>query len=850
MSRRVSFNEPKIVKSQDQAQIVSRVTELSSEIEDQKDIEIEVRLGNFYSHKSGKDRFEAGVTRSQFFSFKTFLDSKKIEKRNERTKDLIQPTSTTRDNAKITIIYGQNDIVVKTIKIVKKNIGNWEYPNYGMRLSISKEEKTNVSTIPAYTISRMKNRWIYSIPEGEIHLTEVVQIGTTKNPEVWEIELEVSPERVSSIDVIMQELFKEFYSTPFLFSFTERDTIVGVLNRTLGIDMPSSEIDTRRIPDARNLKREDMVSKGIIPKGTSTLYSVTVKADGVNSFMIFYDGFIYILRPPNNLIKIGSYETGPQIVTIFQGELIPTDNLSLYASKDFKESRYRFMIFDCICTENKSLIQENHKTRIKKANDFLEIVKLQGQSIYLAMKEFSFLPDAKTFYTAVNKILDTKHQFKTDGLIFTPNIGYIIDTKNKKLSLSQRKLTAYPDICKWKPPSMLTMDLMINKKMEVGGRESISLLMSDRSLKKEFKGSVLYPFDPSMIEITDDIKRSHHGAVFEFQADKKDHLHPIRHRQDKIYPNKEEVVLDIWEDIHNPISEGMIRGVETGLIFIHLEKARTGLLQRAHTLVGEGKPGLFFGTDIKELAIIARYYPNSVIIEPDNRAAEENKLVIKNNNLPLTVLEREYTDKSILTDLKDRKFSLIRATKVFNEIQTDFLEGVSSISTSNYTYTYASFMVIVNNLLTDDGVFCSFSIDRRQVYKHIQDNPSMWEKDKPALYSIHEGGELRVEVKSDDYKFIPNVDPIIDIDQLRVKDAKVFLYEQEFNSTSGVIISPMIKYDDNVLDLPDLGEVYGVLADRGIQIIESGSVEKEELLTLSEKIFLSWYTWVVSSRNK
>jgi len=135
-----------------------------------------------------------------------------------------------------------------------------------------------------------------------------------------------------------------------------------------------------------------------------------------------------------------------------------------------------------------------------------------------------------------------------------------------KIPLHMRKLTKYPDICKWKPPHQLTIDFAT-----IRHTEGIQLLVSgfDGSLVP-FTGTPHHPFitnpeeEPyGPVDINNELYQQIADRVtiveyaWDFNAGR---MIPQNIREDKTRPNSMAIANAVWSDIQNPIDISAMRG--------------------------------------------------------------------------------------------------------------------------------------------------------------------------------------------------------------------------------------------------------------------------------------------------
>ena len=175
--------------------------------------------------------------------------------------------------------------------------------------------------------------------------------------------------------------------------------------------------------------------------------------------------------------------------------------------------------------------------------------------------------------------------------------------------MSQRKLSRYPDIVKWKPPNQWTIDFEINHvaSPEGGYVELLSGIGQNQTVR--FDGTPRYPFNPqTMILSSEDLAGSPTGTIIEFQWNTAEEKLEVARtvsgepkiRFDKTKPNRIEIAKDVWEDIHLPTDEATMRGSRFSLVFRYHNRVKWDLF----SYIAKGLPRID-GINIKSRTLLS-----------------------------------------------------------------------------------------------------------------------------------------------------------------------------------------------------------------------------------------------------
>jgi len=252
--------------------------------------------------------------------------------------------------------------------------------------------------------------------------------------------------------------------------------------------------------------------------------------------------------------------------------------------------------------------------------------------------------------------------YEDDGFIFTPEVAPYNPIRKaeskmrRKLRLSERSLTRQSDICKWKPATKLTIDFSIKHRLD----GKIDLLVFERGNNLiPFRGSKYNPFDSeTMVDYKHPIISEHPtGSIIEFAWDKTRNMFiPLKARPDKKNPNAWDIAEDNWDEIHNPITEEVLKGENFTLMRKYHNRIKRQLfrnvLQNSHRKseekflldIGSGRGG-----DVDKW----KSFDKIVAVEPSSDHILELKRRIKLHNMEdkVKIVQAGGEDTSIITKI-------------------------------------------------------------------------------------------------------------------------------------------------------------------------------------------------------
>jgi len=563
----------------------------------QKDLELEARFGNFIKH-----RFQPGVTRQTFNRVKAYFD-KNAQAEHVKTTDYIM--GRVRKS-----VYTNG----KTVWITKERVWNEENKDYGIRYSMSKE--IPVAPITSHFVPEMireKNRFSYLVfgDTVRIDLTIVNMVSSTKknvkDDITFEVEVELIDEKaLTNFEKAIGVTLRLILDTIILYTQKEKINIANEINSILGSNK-RGYVDNYPLVQARNLKLRDMVYGGLIGN-EKTGYSITHKADGERRMLYFSRSGVY-LASPNSLTKLSDTSIPNLTGTILDGELVPLDKRLEGAPK----VKFWFLAFDTLAWNNNKSVQDSpHNIRMQYAQEVANSMK--GDLIRVNTKNFHVFETPDEFFKLMRDMFREQLilPYMQDGFMFTPE-NTVYNPHSDKYPLYKRKLSDYPDICKWKPKEELTIDLRIKWKAVPNGKilelytvdKGNEVLFDKFNVDSENSMTINLPSN-SIVE---------YGYNYE-----KDILEPRRVRVDKRFPNRKDVVEDVAQDIMNPLTKETMQGDTFTLLRKYHNSIKKKLFEKAggKTLLDIGSG---YGGDLGKW----KQYSKIVAVEPDLEHIEELK---------------------------------------------------------------------------------------------------------------------------------------------------------------------------------------------------------------------------------
>ena len=165
-------------------------------------------------------------------------------------------------------------------------------------------------------------------------------------------------------------------------------------------------------------------------------------------------------------------------------------------------------------------------------------------------------------------------------------------------------MTQFPDICKWKPQNLRSIDFLVEYNLDGSDEKKFILKTGGKDDKDKtpvvFQGSDSYPLN-NRIDIDHPILSNlpSHSIVEFFWDERKQLLVPMRVRTDKIAPNRYFTAMNVWKNIFTGIDKETLKGNTFQLMRAYHNKIKLNLFQntkytRGHKVlldIGSGRGG-------------------------------------------------------------------------------------------------------------------------------------------------------------------------------------------------------------------------------------------------------------------
>jgi len=342
--------------------------------------------------------------------------------------------------------------------------------------------------------------------------------------------------------------------------------------------------------------------------------------------------------------------------------------------------------------------------------------------------------------------------YPEDGLMYIP-VDVIYNPRSNDIPISKRQLTEVPDTCKWKPPSKITIDFVIQWNL---GEQSLLLKSGQRSASgrvelTEFTGSPdssagnehMITTSPPAVDVSNALLHPGgaplpSGTVVEFAWDEQlARLVPQRIRFDKPGPNMLDVAQDNWEVLRDPLTAEDITGTTLKLAFKYHSKLKRDLFRAARqpgqnmTIldIGSGRGG-----DIDKWRLLGG---KVVAVEPnaDNRSVLQDRLISAGLQDQVRIIASTGEDSATIT----------QAVRQWLGGPADVISIMLSLSFfwESHEHLAALVQTIIHNI-KPDGQVLFFTIDGDSVQQ---------------LFEPTFGGQVRSDIMLANGRFVLHAPP-------------------------------------------------------------------------------------------
>jgi ribA/ribD-fused uncharacterized protein len=469
---------------------------------------------------------------------------------------------------------------------------------------ISRKSWTSIDGILQFDLSQVKTRQPSHKTFGEV----------LKQLPSYELEIEIINRKVSTARIIasllraLPPILGAHQGSPFIIQNSD-------------IERYKTEFQNMGLLFVNPVSMERRHAKAAYPNNVLSGYTVTVKADGDRSMLIVMRDkrLIRVNRSMSSITWTGLTALKDTMYgTIIDGEFIGSKNLYIifdmysYKGKDIRGLP--------LLTNDMDIVSNPLSSRLGCAKEFVETLSknfsIESSPTPFRIETKLFLAgDGVAMEQAINKLLSTKYEFETDGLIFTPRGSFA--PKNELT-----KTSTWTTLYKWKPPSQNSIDFLVQFEPKeiydsVGDRqvfkgnlyvtkhvgktynypcETLTGEYVQPELPASLKGlsdknkvpayfqpdipknpdahEILIPVNKRGVPIDNENVRIENNTIIECVYDmSKKRWEVMRTRYDKTYQyrvlheqqygNVVETANSIWTNVHIPITEEMLKTIST-----------------------------------------------------------------------------------------------------------------------------------------------------------------------------------------------------------------------------------------------------------------------------------------------
>ena len=272
-----------------------------------------------------------------------------------------------------------------------------------LKFTVSKEENELISrdNIRTFDFSRKKDRHRFSVGNFYIDLTQVHV--DKESEESYEVEIEVAdnskyiPEEFR--DIIIENIKAISLGYEKIFQFCNQSLSNGRSDS-------SNSIDGRLVSRPRDLLKVDVIEPDSILRN----YTVSVKADGIPYFLVFFMMKIFLVSSKEGAepLLVGENDRKTLDNSMFSGELVDVE---------YGGFPQVFLVFDTITVEGKNISSKNYDVRFeysKRVNDYEIITDGLRKIIVMEKKIFPLGNNSKSFYQKDSEnVISTRKRYST-----------------------------------------------------------------------------------------------------------------------------------------------------------------------------------------------------------------------------------------------------------------------------------------------------------------------------------------------------------------------------------------------------------------------------------------------------
>lgn len=527
-------------------------------------LELEIRIGSF-----DNQNFKSTNNSKCFYDLLNILGSSNSFKPVSGIDGSANLTSEYRTfPAKYTSLYLPNNIRVESFESKtdnspplvtveqKQRVNSVDLVSFGYRVGLSSEINLGTKIPPEANTpgltNRHKTRWSFVATDPSSVLSyfriDLARVTNPKNTSssftTYEIELELLklPKKVGEIHDAVLEIMRIMQGTVDTSLVMFPGDIANAIFRynsmfTLEIQSMTTSENTKRkylnswdtYPNFNkpiNIKIQQLGD----PSLTQWL-AVTDKAHGERGLLMLDSGYGYIVHPTvSKISRLFKLSSRPllQRPSLIDCEIIETF-----------DSFPTILAFDILFSNGVDLRNKTLPERL----ELLAFV-VRSEQLPVKVKYFEMTPELTVFQKA-SVVLDATKlmSYANDGLILNDIRGNYHST-----------------VYKWKPPAELTIDFTIEKLdgAKNGNIRVFKLLSKDQTKLVPFLGTERFPTKGTYAATNLDLES---GMVVEFSYDTTTQKFVfVRIRNERQQPNGIDVARSVWEDIHKPLTEDMIRG--------------------------------------------------------------------------------------------------------------------------------------------------------------------------------------------------------------------------------------------------------------------------------------------------